>query len=125
MKFPPQAELDAVCENEAFAWLNCLEPLSEKPKLHKVTFDNNCVQERNDFTTCVVSWRSKVGDAVENPIIKIKGELPGLPPIQCAPLSCLFQKCFKAAEYDLQLCKAFTMNFKYCTKMLFGSEYVD
>ena len=125
MKFPSQQELDDVCEHQALLWLDCLEPLASKPKQHQVKYESHCVQERENFTKCVVDWRAKVGDSVENPQIKIKGELAGFPPVQCAPLSCLFEKCFQVANYDAQVCKAFTMNFKYCTKMLYGAEYVD
>ena len=121
-KDTPPAE---VCESEALRWLDCLEPKAEKPATAKATWDNSCVIERQDFDKCVVQWRAAINDSVENPKVKVKGDAAGLPPPQCAPLSCLFQKCFMRSNYDSQLCKFTTMNFKHCCKLMYGAEYID
>ena len=119
----PEDLLFKVCRDEAYQWLDCLEPMALETKTVKVTMENACTAQRAVFDECVVAWR-----AANDPqhLIHIKGSGPGLPPPQCAPLSCLSEKCLFATGFDFKQCTAFMGNFKHCVKALYvKSEFVD
>ena len=112
-----------VCRPEAHKWLECLEPLSDNTKNVKVTYDSHCVPEREVFDKCVAEWRRAINDPAGK--VQVKGSASGLPPPQCAPLSCLTEKCLYASKYNFSDCKAFMSQFKHCVLLLYGKEFVD
>jgi hypothetical protein len=124
MNLTTQEKLSEVCFNEAIKWLDCLEPLSEKPKAQPVVFETSCSDIRAEFDKCVRDWRATINDTVENPRVKIRGDKSGLPPRQCAPLACLMEKCLFKTDYNFTVCNAFMSSFKHCCLFLYGSEYI-
>ena len=113
------SEHQRVCEVEADKWLDCLEPMADNAKKVKTT-ESACATERDAFSTCVAEWRKP-----HKEFVVVKSTARGHPPQQCAPLGCLSEKCLFNTSYDSERCRVFMTNFKQCTLLLYGKEYVD
>jgi hypothetical protein len=110
-----------VCYNETKLWRRCLENIFERGKATKEQqpMDVSCVAERTAFDDCVAKWRAVVG-----PDVKLRGPVAYEPPVQCAPMACLYESCMANSRYETRHCTGAMQQFKHCVKALHGSEYV-
>lgn len=102
---------DGVCRKESEAWVQCVEA---NYKAHDV-----CAHLQAPFDACLVAWRKEVG-----PNLRVKGRGIGEPALQCAPLSCIIEKCLFENSYDMKVCGQALKPFRHCVKHFYGSEYV-
>jgi hypothetical protein len=119
-----QDELKTICQREAQQWIACVDPFSERPRAQKFVVGVHCTAEREQFDTCVGAWREAINDKSDPPRVRIRGDRPGLPPPQCAELSCQMAKCMSASQFSHEVCSPYLQNFKHCCLKLYGCEYM-
>jgi len=107
-----------VCINHAVRWAKCAEGhyKAADPPIRVA-----CARHRDELNSCVSDWRATADGAG----VSVKGDFPGAPPPQCQRLNCLIQTCLKEQRYNQHQCKDVTAAFKHCTKLFYGSEFVD
>ena len=107
-----------VCINQAVRVAKCCE---QRYKAADPPLSIACRDQGEALEACVARWRATPDGAG----VSVKGDFPGQPPPQCARLNCLIQTCMKESAYRPQQCAGVTKEFKRCTRLFYGSDFVD
>lgn len=108
----------AVCAVQVDVWRQCAEDNVADPAALRA----RCDPLAENFEKCIVEWRT--ADNGRNATTQLRGEGPGEPPIQCAPLSCMIASCLHQNKFEFSKCQIPSEYFKRCVKGLYGSEYI-
>ena len=57
--------------------------------------------------------------------VRVKGKEGRMLPPQCDDFRLITQRCMFRAGFETSLCKAFGESAKYCTRYLYGQDFVD